>query len=180
MVGTASSAIVSMEVLTEEDEVAPMRVGGKARLLPVARPATAAVGKEQLNQAPGKLGRGLSEIHSNARADRYLHSKTVTIKVVVALKGFDQEIVDRKPHRAPPIRVATENRSGGFSGSVISAQLSVASVHDEGMLAVDRRKRPEPIRRKEFALIEQVLQCAFEPLPGGNGEQYAPLAAVIG
>src|SRR6516165_6031827 len=179
MAGTASSAIVSMEVLTEEDEVAPMRVGGKARLLPVARPVTAVVRKEQLNQAPGKLGRGLSEIHSNARADRDLHSKTVTIKVVVALKGFDQEIVDRKPHGAAPIRVATENRGSGFSGSVISAEFGAASVHDKGMLAVDRRKRPDPIRRKEFALVEQTLQYAFEPLPGGNGEQFAPLAAVF-
>src|SRR6516164_989834 len=141
MVGTASSAIVSMEVLTEEDEVAPMRVGGKARLLPVARPVTAAVGKEQLNQAPGKLGRGLSEIHSDARADRYLHSKTVTIEVVVALKGFDQEIVDRKPHGAAPIRVATEDIGGGFCGGVINAEFGIPSVHDKGMLLVDRRER---------------------------------------
>jgi len=70
MAGTTPPAIVSMEVLTEEDEVAPMRVGGKARLLAVARAVTAAVGKEELNQAPGKLGRGLSKIHSDAGADR--------------------------------------------------------------------------------------------------------------
>src|ERR1700739_2018340 len=119
MAGTASPAIVSMEVLTEENEVAPMRVGGKPRLLGVARTVTVAVGKEQLNQAPGKFGRGLSEIHSDARDARYLHGKTITIKVVVALKGFDQEIVDRKPHGAAPIRVATENRGSGFSGSVL-------------------------------------------------------------
>src|SRR5215469_215130 len=98
MAGTASSAIVSMEVLTEEDEVAPVRGGGKARLLAVARAVTAAVGKEELNQAPGKLGRGLCEIHSDAGADRDLHGKTVAIKVVVALKSFDQEVVNRKPH----------------------------------------------------------------------------------
>src|SRR5215469_204411 len=83
MAGTASPAVVSMEVLTKEDEVAPMRVCGKARLLAVARAVTAVVGKKQPNQAPGKLGRSLSEIHSDAGADRYLHGKTVTIKVVV-------------------------------------------------------------------------------------------------
>jgi hypothetical protein len=90
MAGTTSPAIVSMKVLTEEDEAAPMRVGGKAPLLAVARAVTAAVGKEELNQAAGKLGRGLSQVHSDARAERDLHSKPVTVKVVVALKGLNQ------------------------------------------------------------------------------------------
>ena len=100
MAGTASPAGVSVEVFIEEDEVAPMRVGGKARLPAVAWAIAVAVGKEELNQAPGKLGRSLSEIHSDAGAGRDFHSKTVTIKMVVPLKGFDQQIVDWKPHRA--------------------------------------------------------------------------------
>jgi len=58
MAGAASPAIVSMEVLTEEDEVAPMRGGGNARLLAMARAVTVAFGKEELNQVPGKFGLG--------------------------------------------------------------------------------------------------------------------------
>src|SRR5215470_18157128 len=47
------------------------------------------------------------------------------------------------------------------------------------MFPVDRRKRPNPIRRKEFLFVEKVLQYAFKPLPGRNGEQHAPGAAVF-
>jgi hypothetical protein len=72
--------------LTEEDEVAPTRVGGKARLLAVARAVTTAVGKEQLNQAPGKLGRGLSEIHSDAAAAKIQANEALQAERVQQVK----------------------------------------------------------------------------------------------
>ena len=55
MGGAEAAAGVGVEVLVEEDEVAPMGVGGVARVRAVARAVAGVVGLKEARQAAGEL-----------------------------------------------------------------------------------------------------------------------------
>jgi hypothetical protein len=57
---------VAVEVFVEKHEVAPMCVGGEARVVAVARTATVAIGEEEARETRGEFVGYLLEIHQAA------------------------------------------------------------------------------------------------------------------
>src|SRR5437899_7461976 len=100
---------VAMEVFVEEHEVAPVWIALEA--LDAAEHGTSAVLTEKNGrQAPREFGRDFPERHHAAGTRRALDGEIAAKVVVELLQRFDQQVVDRKPHRSAPVRVAAEER----------------------------------------------------------------------
>src|SRR5262245_3413506 len=115
MVGAESAAGLAVEVLVKEDEVLPVRVGRVPRVLAMQRAWPRCSGEEERGESSRELARDFTERHPMARSGGALHGELITIEVVVALERFDEEIVHRKPDRAPPVRVATKQPGRGLA-----------------------------------------------------------------
>ena len=101
MAGPEPLAGVAVEVLVEQDQIAPVRVLGEARVRPVARPpALVRQGRKIRARREASSLRDLLEIHQPAGAGRALDPQGVAVEVVVALQGLDQQVVQREPDRA--------------------------------------------------------------------------------
>src|SRR5262245_50366194 len=103
------AAGLGVEVLVEQHEVTPRGIFGVAAIVAVTRTLTARVGKKDARQARADLARHLVERAHDARADRAFDAEALAVEMMVALEGLEQEIVQRKPHRAAPIGVAAEH-----------------------------------------------------------------------
>src|SRR5712675_1454280 len=71
------------------------------------------------DQPIGKLVRDLFESQELPGARRALHFEIVAIIIVKFLQRFDEEIIEWKPDRATPVRVAAEHTGSRFTGVVI-------------------------------------------------------------
>ena len=66
--------------------------------------------------------------------------EAVSIKMVVALEGLEDEEVYRKPDRPTPVRVAPEKASSGFAGVIFDAVFDSTNVEDIRIILVKLRK----------------------------------------
>ena len=73
------------------------------------------------------------------------------------LQRLDQQIVDRKPDRAAPVRVAAEQSGARFGRLVVHAVLGAVHVEHVGMVRVRSRERADAVGRKEFVFVEHDL-----------------------
>ena len=69
----------------------------------MARPFPRSIGKEEFGQTARKLTGHFIKIHAYARARRTLDGERIAIKVVVAFKRLEQQVIDREPDRTAPI-----------------------------------------------------------------------------
>ncbi len=123
-------ARVAVEVLVEQHQVAPVRVVGVAGVAAVAgRGGPAASRQEQPRQAPRQFARHLPS-GSSCRPEPVGHStlQRVAVEVVIALQRLDEQVVDRKPDRPAPVRVAAEQAGVRFARLVVDAILLAAAV----------------------------------------------------
>src|SRR5690242_11310054 len=98
--GAEALAGVAVEVLVEEDQVAPVRVG--LELLAGAEDGAAAIGaaQEDVAEPPRELGGDLPEGVRLARAGRELDRECLAQEEVELLQRLDEEEVDREPDRS--------------------------------------------------------------------------------
>ena len=83
-----------------EQEILPVRIGGEARLVPVAGAPSVLVGQEEIGRGVRRARGDLLEVHELAGAGRTFHLQAVAVEVVVALQRLDQQVVHREPDRA--------------------------------------------------------------------------------
>src|SRR5436309_12854996 len=136
--GADAGAVVTVEVLVEEDQVAPVRVGGEALDAPVDRSPAPLVAQEDPCQPARQLGGHLPERHHLPRARREFHLQLAAVEVIEALQRFDEQEVHRKPDRTAPVRVAAEQAAGGLRRLVVDpmpAPLHVQHVRVLGVVA---------------------------------------------
>src|SRR3954469_1261738 len=100
-----AGAVVAVEVLVEKDQIAPVRVLLKSGGAAVQRPAVVLAQEDQADP-PRDLIRHLPERHLLTGAGGALHGERVTKVRVHLPEGLNQQLVDRQPDWAPPIRVS--------------------------------------------------------------------------
>src|SRR4051812_24091997 len=135
-----AAPVLAVEVLVEQQQFAPVRVGGKARVRAVAGAAAVRAGQEQARQPRRQVVRDRAQIHPPPRPRRILDAQLVAVEVVVALERLDDEVVDGQPHRAAPVRVAAEQRRARLAGGVVHAQLLPAGVEPVRLARVHLRQ----------------------------------------
>src|SRR5687767_4435793 len=106
--GAQPLAVVAVEELVEEDEVAEVLVVVLGLFAVAGPPARRGVGEEQDGEPPLQFLRHFAEVHPVAGARRALDLEGVAVVVVVALEGFDEQEVGGEPDRAAPVGVAAE------------------------------------------------------------------------
>ena len=79
MTGAQPGAVVAVEVLVEQDMIAPVRIVLERRRAAVDRPVTIRVAQEDPFEAAGDLLRHLEQVHHVARTGRALHLEVVAV-----------------------------------------------------------------------------------------------------
>src|SRR4051812_27431061 len=103
-----AAAVLTVEILVEEHQVLEMWIFGVAAVVAVTRAFAVRARQKDARQPPCELRRDLLQIQVNARAGRIFHLERITIIVVVALEGLDDQIVEWEPNGTAPVRIATE------------------------------------------------------------------------
>ncbi len=129
--GSDSSSRVTVEILVEQDQVAPMGVRLKLLQIPEHRSAAFFISKEYTCHAARKFSRYFPQSHHLSRSGWKLNLKVVAKVVMELLERLDQQVVHRKPDGAAPVLISTEQPGRRLAGLVIHAVLH--SVHMEGV-----------------------------------------------
>src|SRR5262245_36139790 len=108
MARAEAGARVPVEVLVEEDVVLPVGIRLHRLVGAVDRATTVGAAQEDPREAAAELPGDLLEVHHLARARRALDLEVVTEVEVIALQGLEDEVVQREPDGAAPVRVAAE------------------------------------------------------------------------
>jgi hypothetical protein len=106
-----------VEVLVEEQQVPPLRI--VAELGRGAGDRSMAVGVRQPDRdEPGREVPGdVTEPHPDAGPGRVLDGEVGAERLVPAHQRLDEQVVDREPDRAAPVRVAAEQAGRRLAGS---------------------------------------------------------------
>src|SRR5207237_9653312 len=109
--------------LAEGDEVAPGGIVAEARVVPLAGAAAVGSRDEEALAAAAEILRDLTEIHEAPRAGGALDAQVVAVEVVVALERLGEQVVQREPHRATPVGIASEETGVRLGGRVVDLVL---------------------------------------------------------
>ena len=112
MRGSQSPPVVAVKVFVKEDKVLPVRVRTVQPAASVAGPFPGSIGKEEFGQTTRKLAGHLIKIHADAGPRRTLYGERIAVKVVVALKRFEQKVIDGEPDGTTPIGVPPNIQDG--------------------------------------------------------------------
>ena len=171
MARAESLAGFAVKIFVKEHKVAPVRVVGEARVAAVAWATPAGVGEKDAGEARAKFEGDLTEIHHAPRSGRAFDLEAVSIEMVVAFEGLEDEEVYREPDRPTPVRVAAEEASSGFAGVIVDAVFDSTNVDDIRIILVKLRNGAQPVRREEFIFIEHVFEHSFQSRARRDREQ---------
>src|SRR5262245_42727514 len=106
--GAETGAVVAMEVLIEQDQLAPEGSGLKSRAMSIDSPAAGVVAQKHATKVPGNNSGDFPTSHLAPGPGRAFDSQRIAIVGVHSPEGLDQEHVDRHPYRTAPVGVAAE------------------------------------------------------------------------
>src|SRR5437870_5196654 len=156
MTGANASAVVAVEVLVKQEQVAPMRVLLELLCAAVDGTPTLRIAQEKARQPARQFCRHLPEGHLALRAGRKGYGQALAVKVVKFLQRLDQQVVHGKPDGAAPVRVAAKQPGGGLCWLVIHPMFRAVDRQDIRMRAMKLGERPNAVGRQELALVEHV------------------------
>lgn len=120
----------------KEDEVTPVGIARESGILSeTGTPAVRGRCKKTCEPKGEFIGH-LLEIEQASRSPGTLDSQHVAVKEVVAFQRFDQEIIDREPDGATPVRVPAEEAARRFTRDIVDAMRLAADLKDVGMIPV--------------------------------------------
>ena len=120
-----AAAGVAMEVFVEQQVIAEMRVLLQARVMREYGPMPVLVREENASEPRGELVGDVIDREERSGSSRTFDAEVAAEVVVKLLQRFDDEEIHRKPDRAAPVRVATEEAAVGLSGLVAHAEIHV-------------------------------------------------------
>src|SRR5215469_5939538 len=94
--------VVSVKILMELNQVAPVRIILKFLLPAIHRPAIT-IAQKNSHEPAGQVSCRFPEIRLMSRASRTFNFERVTKEVVKFLQGFHQKKVQREPDRTTPV-----------------------------------------------------------------------------
>src|SRR3989442_12315611 len=162
MAGSNADARVTLKILVEQKQIAPVRI--RLENLQVAKSGAAAVtrAQEKVGQAVRKVPRHLPQWYGGSRAGGQLDFQTVPEVVVKLLQRFDQQEIHREPHRPAPVRVPAEETGGGLSRLVVHTVFVAIDMQHIGVFAVMLGKRSNAVRGEKLVLVQHVAEHAHE------------------
>src|SRR5262249_33242112 len=86
MTGADTGALVAVEVLVKQQQIAPVRIGLKPLGGPMHRPRAVTAAQEQPHETAGELGGDIPEVQQAMRAARTLDFEVVAVEVVELLQ----------------------------------------------------------------------------------------------
>ena len=135
-----------------------------------ARPRAVRAAEKEPRDTTRELLRDLRQVHEDTRAGGALDLQRVAIIIMVTIERLDQQVIERQPHRAAPVRVAAEHARVAVSRHVRDAQ-RLPPEHYLVRSGVRFRQRANAVRRQELLFVEYVLQHPNEAIGRGNREQ---------
>src|SRR5215475_12082480 len=152
MAGAEPRAVVAVKVLKEENLVAPVLVALEFFYPAVCGPAPVFAAQEEFDQPPRQLLADVPEVHHLSRPGRAFDLEVVAVAIVrevlvIFLQRFDDQEVDREPHRPAPIRVAAEQPGLRLGRLVIYTVLDALDVDLIRVVLMEARKRADAIGR---------------------------------
>src|SRR5262249_7582700 len=136
MAGAEAGAVVAVEVLEEQDGIAPIRVVLKFVGAAVHRSPSVGTTQKDTRQAARQLGGDLPQAHHPSGAGGTLNGERVTEEMVELRQRLNDQIVHREPDRATPVRVAAEQRAARLRRFVVNAMLDAMDIERVGMVAM--------------------------------------------
>mmetsp|Transcript_1014 Transcript_1014/g.1902 ORF Transcript_1014/g.1902 Transcript_1014/m.1902 type:complete len:336 (-) Transcript_1014:1955-2962(-) len=178
MRGADAGAIVAVEVLVEEDVVAPQGI------LPgvVAAEAGAAaflVDHEHVAHALFEFQRDLPQVQLVAGVRGALDHEGLAVVEVVLLKALDEQEVDGIPDGPAPVRVAAEHIRPGFAWLIADAVFLAVVGHLVRVLLVVLGQRPDAVLGQELVGVQHAAKKTDEPLAGHQGQEDALVAGLV-
>src|SRR5262249_15811911 len=168
---------VAVEILVKRNQIVPVRIGLKTRVVAEDRPAADRILQEDSRQPPRQLGRHLAERQHPAGTGRDLDPIVVAEIVMELLQRFDDQEIDWKPDRSAPVRVAAEQTGRRFGRLVVDPVVVAVDGEHIRMVTVNPRDRSDAEGRQELALVEHHAQDATQSVAIDNREQAALTAS---
>ena len=78
------------------------------------------------------------------------------------LQRFDQQVIDRKPHRPAPVGIAAKQPRRRFRRFIINAMLVAAHLQNIRIVFVITRKGADSVRRKKLVFVEHHFQNTLQ------------------
>ena len=82
---------------------------------------------------------------------------------MVPFERFDDEVVDREPDRAAPVRVAAEHPTVTLARDIADFVMLATVVESEGFLLVNPAKRTNAKTAEKLVFINEAFKTAPEP-----------------
>src|SRR5262249_38090385 len=98
----------------------------------------------------------------------------VAQEVVELLERLDEQVVDRKPDRAAPVAVPSEQTGGALPGLVAKRIAHPARLEPVGAVEVLPADAADAVGAEEGLLVEHPLEDPAEPLGAHHTEQPPP------
>src|SRR3974390_3243925 len=147
-----------MEVLVKQHEVAPVRIGLKLLQISEDGSSSTLVLQEYARHAARQFAGNIPQRKHPARSSWEFDLEVVTKVVMELLKRLDQKEIEGKPDWPAPVGIPTEQPRRRFAWIVVHPVHVPIHVQHVRIIAVELRKSANPIGRKEFTLIQHVLQ----------------------
>ena len=161
MASPQSLTMVAVKIFVKLNMIAPMRIVCVRMILTQTRTKPVFVQRENRGQAPSQLMRHLPQVHPVTRARGKFNRETVPVKMMITLQGLHQQVVDRKPDGASPIRVPTKKTALRFAGFIRNGIVRSIKRNAVRLTGVDSGKRAYAVWRKKFVLVQNVAQNAL-------------------
>src|SRR5262245_60082673 len=107
--GPKPGAVVAVEVLIEQDEIAPVWVLLKLSRTAIDRPSAILIFQKDAGPPPRDLLRHLIQVHLPPRARGTFDGELIAVVGVILQQGADNQGVHRHPDRPAPVGVAPKH-----------------------------------------------------------------------
>src|SRR5208337_1936394 len=136
---------LSVEILVEQQEIAPVLIGAERRLCLQRWRCSALVAPIDIdNPLADEVGHAYQREATIAEAGNG-KAEPVAEEAVELLDRLDQHVIDRQPDRTTPIRVSAKQRGRGLARNVFDRRRANAGQHAEILVAlVDLAYAPHP------------------------------------
>src|SRR5215469_12093746 len=164
-----SSAVVAMKVFIEENQIPPVRVVLELLMTAVNRSLSLLTG-ENADQAARELGRDLLQIHHLARAGGALYLEIRPKIAMPAVKGVNEDKVDREPNWAAPVGVTAKHSGVGLSRFVGNPEGLTIDGEAVGLVVVVPREGTDAVIAEKLLRFQHARQNASQFLGSDYGE----------